>query len=144
MSRKSRNDRLDAKEAEMMALVDDAIDDSGPALRAPKIAIIGRPNVGKSTIFNRLAGRKLAIVNDTPGVTRDRFETKAKVYHQDITLVDTAGFEDLTGDTLESRMREQTEIAIDQADICLFVLMRALALPLLMKYLLRKCAAAIK
>ncbi|MEE9347535.1 MAG: ribosome biogenesis GTPase Der [Robiginitomaculum sp.] len=121
MSRKSRNDRLDAKEAEMMALVDDAIDDSGPALRAPKIAIIGRPNVGKSTIFNRLAGRKLAIVNDTPGVTRDRFETKAKVYHQDITLVDTAGFEDLTGDTLESRMREQTEIAIDQADICLFV-----------------------
>ena len=122
MSRKSRNDRLDAKEAALAALMDDAIvvEETAP-IRAPKIAIIGRPNVGKSTIFNRLAGRKLAIVNDAPGVTRDRFETPAKVYHQNITLVDTAGFEDMDGDSLESRMREQTEIAIDEADICLFV-----------------------
>lgn len=123
MSRKSRNDRLDAKDAAMAAEMDDAIEDgdTGPALRAPKIAIIGRPNVGKSTIFNRLAGRKLAIVNDTPGVTRDRYEHGAKVYHQDITLVDTAGYENMDGDTLESRMRVQTEMAISEADICLFI-----------------------
>ena len=91
--------------------------------RPAKIAIIGRPNVGKSTIFNRLAGKKLAIVNDTPGVTRDVRETRSKLRGHDMVLMDTAGFENAKGQKLEARMRAQTEAAVRDADICLFCLL---------------------
>jgi len=89
--------------------------------RPARIAVIGRPNVGKSTLFNRLAGKKLAIVNDTPGVTRDVRETKSRMRGHDMTLMDTAGFENATGDKLEARMRAQTEDAVRSADVLLFV-----------------------
>ena len=86
-----------------------------------KLAIVGRPNVGKSTLFNRLAGKKLAIVDDTPGVTRDRREAKGRLGDLDLTLIDTAGFEDLRDASLEARMRAQTDIAIAEADVILFL-----------------------
>jgi GTPase len=86
-----------------------------------KLAIIGRPNVGKSTLFNRLAGKKLAIVDDQPGVTRDRREASGRLGDLDLTLIDTAGFEDATDESLESRMRAQTEAGILEADVCLFL-----------------------
>ena len=98
-------------------------DDDGPALktRAPRIAVVGRPNVGKSTLFNRMAGKKLAIVDDTPGVTRDVREAKSKMRGHDLVLMDTAGFELAKGDKLEARMRARTEQAVQDADIILFV-----------------------
>jgi GTP-binding protein len=86
-----------------------------------KIAIVGRPNVGKSTLFNRLAGRKLALVDDRPGVTRDRRFGTGRLGDIDLELIDTAGFEDIEGERLEARMRRQTELALDEADIALFV-----------------------
>ncbi|MCI3178684.1 ribosome biogenesis GTPase Der [Caulobacter sp. CCUG 60055] len=86
-----------------------------------KLAIIGRPNVGKSTLFNRLAGRKLAIVDDQPGVTRDRRFATGRLGDLDLELIDTAGFEDVSDESLEARMRAQTELAIDEAEVCLFV-----------------------
>lgn len=86
-----------------------------------KVAIIGRPNVGKSTLFNRLAGRKLAIVHDKPGVTRDRKETEAKLQDMKLLIIDTAGYEYSNEDNLERRMWEQTQKAIDAADVCLFL-----------------------
>ena len=86
-----------------------------------KVAIIGRPNVGKSTLFNRLAGKKLAIVDDRPGVTRDRRYAEGRLGDLDLLLIDTAGFEDVSDESLEARMRRQTELAIDEADVCLFV-----------------------
>lgn len=86
-----------------------------------KVAIIGRPNVGKSTLFNRLAGRKLALVDDTPGVTRDRRVHPAKLYDLAFDVIDTAGFEDAPAATLPGRMRAQTEIAIREADLILFL-----------------------
>jgi GTPase len=85
-------------------------------------AIIGRPNVGKSTLFNRLAGRKLALVDDTPGVTRDRRVHAARLYDLDFDVIDTAGFEDAAPETLPGRMRAQTEIAIREADLVFFVI----------------------
>lgn len=89
---------------------------------APAVAIIGRPNVGKSTLFNRLVGRKLALVDDRPGVTRDRREGEATLGHLTFPIFDTAGLEDAAPDTLSGRMRQQTETAIDDCDIVLFVI----------------------
>lgn len=86
------------------------------------VAIIGRPNVGKSTLFNRLVGRKLALVDDTPGVTRDRREGDAKLGDLKFKIIDTAGLEDATPKSLEGRMRSQTEAAIEMADLSLFVM----------------------
>lgn len=87
-----------------------------------KLAIVGRPNVGKSTLFNRLAGRKLAIVDDRPGVTRDRRFGTGRLGDLDLELIDTAGFEDVTDESLEARMRAQTERAVDECDVALFVI----------------------
>ena len=86
-----------------------------------KVAVIGRPNVGKSTLFNRLAGRKLALVDDTPGVTRDRRVHPARLYDLRFDVIDTAGFEDAGPATLQGRMRAQTEIAIGEADLIFFM-----------------------
>ena len=88
---------------------------------ALKLAIVGRPNVGKSTLFNRLAGRKLAIVNDQPGVTRDRRMAAGRLGDLELELIDTAGFEDVDDESLEARMRIQTERAVEEADVALFL-----------------------
>ena len=85
------------------------------------LAIIGRPNVGKSTLFNRLVGKKLALVDDQPGVTRDRREGEAKLGDLRFTIIDTAGLEEGDSATLTGRMRAQTEAAIEQADAILFM-----------------------
>jgi GTPase len=87
-----------------------------------KLAIVGRPNVGKSTLFNRLAGRKLAIVDDRPGVTRDRRFGVGRLGDLDLELIDTAGFEDVQDQSLEARMRAQTERAVEEAEVVLFVI----------------------
>ena len=86
-----------------------------------RVAIVGRPNVGKSTLFNRLAGKKLALVDDTPGVTRDWREADASLGDLDFTVIDTAGFEE-AAEGLESRMRLQTEAALAGADAVLFLI----------------------
>ncbi|UNK38986.1 ribosome biogenesis GTPase Der [Shinella sp. H4-D48] len=85
------------------------------------VAIVGRPNVGKSTLFNRLVGKKLALVDDTPGVTRDRRPGDARLIDLKFRIVDTAGLEEAAPETLQGRMRAQTEAAIDEADLSLFV-----------------------
>jgi GTP-binding protein len=89
---------------------------------ALKVAIVGRPNVGKSTLFNRLVGKRLALVDDRPGVTRDRRYADGNIGDMDLTLIDTAGYEDVTDDSLESRMREQTEAALEDGDLILFMM----------------------
>ncbi|MGQ0565705.1 MAG: ribosome biogenesis GTPase Der [Gemmobacter sp.] len=86
------------------------------------LAIIGRPNVGKSTLFNRLVGRKLALVDDQPGVTRDLREGDARLYDLRFTVIDTAGLEEVTDDSLQGRMRRLTERAVDMADVSLFLI----------------------
>ncbi|EEW26067.1 ribosome biogenesis GTPase Der [Rhodobacter ferrooxidans] len=86
------------------------------------LAIVGRPNVGKSTLFNRLVGRKLALVDDQPGVTRDLREGDAKLFDLRFTVIDTAGLEEVTDDSLQGRMRRLTERAVEMADVCLFLI----------------------
>src|SRR5215472_113900 len=86
------------------------------------IAIIGRPNVGKSTLFNRLVGQKLALVDDEPGVTRDRREGQARLGDLEFTVIDTAGLDEGAKGSLTARMQEQTETAIRLADALMFVI----------------------
>ena len=88
---------------------------------APRVAIVGRPNVGKSTLFNRLVGRRLALVDDQPGVTRDRREGAANLFDLTFVAVDTAGFEDGSEESLSGRMRAQTEAAVGRATVALLV-----------------------
>jgi GTP-binding protein len=86
------------------------------------IAIVGRPNVGKSTLFNRLVGKRLALVDDTPGLTRDFREAPGSLGPYDFRLLDTPGLEEAAGEALEAGMRRQTELAVAQADAALFVI----------------------
>ena len=86
------------------------------------VAIMGRPNVGKSTLFNRLVGRKIALVDDQPGVTRDRREGEARLGDLRFRIFDTAGLDDIRGDSLEARMSAQAETAVDDSDVVLFVI----------------------
>jgi GTP-binding protein len=88
----------------------------------PTVAIVGRPNVGKSTLFNRLVGKRLALVDDRPGVTRDRREGEAKLLGLEFRVIDTAGFEDEDPHTLPGRMRVQTAAAVRDADAALFLI----------------------
>ncbi|MDQ3477543.1 MAG: ribosome biogenesis GTPase Der [Pseudomonadota bacterium] len=88
----------------------------------PTIAIVGRPNVGKSTLFNRLVGKRLALVDDRPGVTRDRREGEASLLGLEFRVVDTAGYEDEDAASLPGRMRQQTQAAVRDADVALFLI----------------------
>ncbi len=85
------------------------------------LAIVGRPNVGKSTLFNRLVGKKLALVDDQPGVTRDLREGEARLGPLRFTVIDSAGLEEAADESLQGRMRKLTERAVEMADACLFV-----------------------
>ncbi|MBQ7677263.1 MAG: ribosome biogenesis GTPase Der, partial [Lachnospiraceae bacterium] len=87
----------------------------------PVVAIVGRPNVGKSTLFNALAGERIAIVKDTPGVTRDRIYADVSWLSHNFTLIDTGGIEPDSKDVILSQMRAQAEIAIETADVILFL-----------------------
>jgi len=91
-------------------------------MAVPTIAVVGRPNVGKSTLFNRLAGKQLAIVDDMPGVTRDRREAHGRLGDIPLRIIDTAGFDDADATKLGTDMRAQTDQALADADICLFVI----------------------
>ncbi|MBV9113047.1 MAG: 50S ribosome-binding GTPase, partial [Hyphomicrobiales bacterium] len=93
----------------------------GEGSRIPVVAIIGRPNVGKSTLFNRLVGRRLALVDDRPGVTRDRREGAARLGDLSFTVIDTAGLEEAPSASLTGRMRAQTRAAIEASDVVLML-----------------------
>lgn len=86
----------------------------------PLVAIVGRPNVGKSTFFNRIAGKRISIVEDTPGVTRDRIYADVEWQNRRFTLIDTGGIDPHSDDVLLSQMRRQAEIAMDTADVICF------------------------
>ncbi len=88
----------------------------------PVIVIAGRPNVGKSTLFNRLVGRRLALVADTPGVTRDRKEAETTIFDRPVRMIDTAGLEEAAPESLYGRMRESSTVAVHEADLVLFVI----------------------
>ena len=87
----------------------------------PVVAIVGRPNVGKSTLFNVLAGSTISIVKDTPGVTRDRIYADCTWLNNNFTLIDTGGIEPDSKDIILAQMREQAQIAIDTADVIIFI-----------------------
>ena len=87
----------------------------------PIVAVVGRPNVGKSTLINSLCGQQNSIVKDTPGVTRDRIYAEVSWLNHNFTLIDTGGIEPDTGDIILSQMREQAEIAIETADVIIFM-----------------------
>ena len=87
----------------------------------PVVAIVGRPNVGKSTFFNYIVGQRISIVEDVPGVTRDRVYAESNWRGRDFTVIDTAGIEELTGDVIVNQMREQVDIAISVADVIIFL-----------------------
>ena len=87
----------------------------------PMVAVVGRPNVGKSTLFNKIVGQRLSIIEDTPGVTRDRIYCDSEWRGRSFTLVDTGGIEPYTGNEILDQMRRQAQIAIDQADAVIFV-----------------------
>lgn len=87
----------------------------------PVVAIVGRPNVGKSTLFNALAGERISIVKDTPGVTRDRIYAEVTWLDHNFTMIDTGGIEPDSKDVILSQMREQAEIAIATADVIIFL-----------------------
>ena len=87
----------------------------------PIVAVVGRPNVGKSTLFNALAGSRISIVQDTPGVTRDRIYADVSWLNYNFTMIDTGGIEPDSGDVILSQMREQAQIAIDTADVIIFL-----------------------
>lgn len=87
----------------------------------PIVAIVGRPNVGKSTFFNKIIGKRISIVEDTPGVTRDRIYAEAEWNSVHFALIDTGGIEPSSADVILSQMREQAQIAMDMADVILFI-----------------------
>ena len=87
----------------------------------PIVAVVGRPNVGKSTLFNKLAGKRISIVEDTPGVTRDRIFAEVEWLNKYFTLIDTGGIEKDNGDVILSQMRNQAMLAVDMAHIIIFV-----------------------
>ena len=93
----------------------------GDRMSKPVVAIVGRPNVGKSTLFNVLAGERISIIQDTPGVTRDRIYAEVSWLDYNFTLIDTGGIEPDSGDIILSQMREQAQIAIDTADVIIFI-----------------------
>jgi GTPase len=97
-----------------------------PVSKLPVIALVGRPNVGKSTLYNRLTGTRDALVSDLPGLTRDRRTGEASLGGHPVTIIDTAGLEEAKRDSIAARMRAQSEQAIADADVVLF-LMRAMA-----------------
>ena len=87
----------------------------------PIVAIVGRPNVGKSTLFNRLAGERISIVEDTPGITRDRIYAESEWLNHKFTIIDTGGIEPNSDDIILKQMRRQAEIAVETADVIIFL-----------------------